>query len=136
LDPEAGLVVAVMDTERLTDWVADQRPWPGHPGHVPGAVVVQATATLGNLHAVYCLGLKLTDGWVGFGTHLKQARFGRLGTVGPPVTATLTCTRARKIRGVWFTDYQFRFEQEGEAIYTSEQTAAWTRTDHRGPVPG
>ncbi|MFT5459828.1 MAG: hypothetical protein ACI9K2_006343, partial [Myxococcota bacterium] len=43
LDPEAGLVVAVMDTERLTDWVADQRPWPGHPGHVPGAVVVQAT---------------------------------------------------------------------------------------------
>jgi hypothetical protein len=97
--------------------------------------MVQITATLGNLHAVYCLGLRLTDGWVGFGTHLKKARFGKLGTIGPPVHATLEASRSRQFRGVWFTDYRFTFEQAGSAIYTSEQTAAWTRSEHRGPVP-
>lgn len=135
LDAAAGRVVGVLDTTQLDRWTLHQRPWPGHPPHVPGAVIVQITATLGNLHAVYCLGLRLTEGWVGFGTHLKKARFGRLGTIGPPVTATLDAVRARQIRGVWFTDYRFTFEQEGEVIYTSEQTAAWTRSDHRGPAP-
>lgn len=127
LDPDANRVVALIDTTRLGPLVEAQRPWPGHPPHLPGAVAIQVTGTLGNLHAVYCLGLRMTEGWVGYGTHVRNARFRRLATIGPPVIAAATCTRRRELRGTWFVDFTFRFEQEGEPVYESEQTAAWRR---------
>jgi hypothetical protein len=127
-----GEVVAEIDTAQLSPllapWVEAQQVGPAHPRHVPGALLVQATATLGNLHAVYVLGLRPSEGWAGFGTHLRRARFGRLGRFGPPIRATLSPLRARQLRGTWFTDYAFLFEQEGHPLYESEQTAAWTRT--------
>jgi len=135
LDAEAHRVVATLDTTRIGQVVAAQRPWPAHPKHLPGAVAVQMTGTLGNLHAVYVMGLRMTEGWVGYGTHLRTAKFKRMGEIGPPVTAIGQSTRQRNLRGTWFLDYTFRFEQEGELVYESHQTAAWTRSEHRGPCP-
>lgn len=129
IDTEAHRVVEVVDTTRLGDLVAAQRPWPGHEPHLPGAVAIQVTGTLGNLHAVYVLGLRPTQGWVGFGTHVNRARFWRMGLIGPPVLAIAIAQRRRQMRGTWFVEYSFRFEQMGEVIYESEQSAAWRRQE-------
>ena len=120
-------VIGRLDTSKLTTLVSQQRVWPGHPKHFPGAVAVQMTATLGQLHAIYILGLRATEGWVGFGTHIKTAKFGALGEIGPEVIAQVTCLRDRQIRGTWFTDYAFEYTQKGKRLYTSTQTAAWVQ---------
>jgi hypothetical protein len=133
VDKEARQVVAEIDTTRI-DWlVGAQREVSGHQKHIPAAVVIQATGTLGQLYAVYALGLRATEGWAGYGTHIRQARFGRMGLIGPPVVATVTCTKQRQILGTWFCDFDFRFEQEREVVYASVQTAAWRR---QAPVDG
>jgi len=134
IDVAGSRVVGVLDTTRIGAIVDAQKTWPGHDKHVPGAVVVQITATLAQLHAVYVLNMRATEGWVGFGTHIKSARFGRLGRIGPPVRAEIRSTRVRAIRGTTFIDYTFRYEQDGQAIYESEQVAAWVRSTHRGPL--
>ena len=134
LEPDGDRVVGWIDTTRLGPLVDAQRTWPGHDKHFPGAVAIQVTGTLGQLHAIYCMGLRATDGWFGFGTHVKKARFPSMGRIGPPATATLSVVRKRQIRGTWFIDYAFRYEQDGRLFYESEQTAAWGRSDHRGPL--
>ena len=75
VDVPAGRVVCRVDTTKLGPLVDAQRPHTGHTRHVPGAIMVQITGTLGNLHAVYVLGLRVSEGWVGFGTHVRNARF-------------------------------------------------------------
>jgi len=127
LDRDAQRIIGWTDTTRLGRLVDAQRPLPGHPKHVPGAVAVQLTGTLGNLHAAYLLDLRPSRGWIGYGTHLARARFRRMGAIGPPLISIATCTRHRRLRGTWFLEYTFRFEQEGEVVYESEQTAAWVR---------
>lgn len=134
LDADAQRVVGYTDTTRLGPLVDAQVVRPGHPKHVPGAVAIQITGTLGNLHAAYLLGLRPSEGWAGFGTHIKKAAFRRLATIGPPILATCTCTRHRRFRGTWFLDYDFEYTQEGKVFYTSQQTAAWV-CDTEGSTP-
>ena len=128
LDRDAGRVVGVLHTTDLGSLVQDQIPHPAHPKHVPGAVLVQATGTLGLLHAVYVLDLRPSEGWAGYGIKIHQATFRSLGRIGPDVQLEAVATRCRQLRGTWFVDYRFRFEQEGRLLYASEQRAAWTRT--------
>lgn len=136
IDREGGRVLAWIDTTRLGPLVQAQRTWPGHDKHFPGAIAIQVTGTLGQLHATYVMDLRASEGWVGFGTHVKQARFPSMGRIGPPATAEIRATRTRRIRGTWFIDYAFRYEQEGRLFYESEQTAAWGRSEHRGRLDG
>ncbi len=115
------------DSTKLGPFVDAQVVRRGHPKHVPGAVMVQLTGTLGSLHTVYVLGLK---DHVGYGTHIKGARFPSLGRIGPPLWAELRCTRIRRLRGRVFGEYAFEFWQFSEAgerqvIYQSEQSAIW-----------
>jgi len=135
-DGLAHSVHGVVDTTLLGPFVASQRQWPGHPRHFPAAVAVQLTGTLGSLHAIYLLGLRPTQGWVGFGTHIRKARFGKMGKIGPVMDAHAVCTRRRRFGKTWFLTYDFRFEQEGAVVYSSQQTAAWFQTEHRGPLSG
>ena len=120
-------LVALCDTRRLGEGpiVAAQRPWPAQPKHVPGIVMVQITGTLGNLHAVCALGLRMSEGWVGFGTNIHSARFRGLGRIGPPLRCELQVERLRKLGAALFVTYNFRFEQEGQVIYQSRQSASW-----------
>lgn len=122
-------LVGICDTGTLADHplVLAQRPWPGQPKHVPGAVMVQLTGTLGNIHAVAVLGLRMTEGWVGFGTNILDAKFRGLGKIGPPLRCELRVEEQRELRGTRFITYAFRFEQDGRAIYTSRQRASWLR---------
>ncbi|NJK33110.1 MAG: hypothetical protein HC927_12280 [Deltaproteobacteria bacterium] len=128
-EPEQQRVVGLCDTERLVEHplVAAQRPWPGQPKHVPGIVMVQITGTLGNIHAVCVLGLRMSEGWVGFGTNIHEARFGGLGRLGPPLICELKVERMRELKGQMFGTYAFRFEQDGKTIYRSRQSASWLR---------
>jgi hypothetical protein len=132
---DAAHVRAMLDTTRIGPLVDAQRPWPGHEKHLPGAVAIQITGTLGSLHAVYGLGLRGTEGWFGYGTHIKSAKFSKLGRIGPPVELLLEAKRVRRIRSTVFVEYAFAYSQDGDVIYTSEQTAAWARSEHRGPCP-
>lgn len=123
------LLVGICDTSTLGEHplVLAQRPWPGQPKHVPGAVMVQITGTLGNIHAVAVLRLRMSEGWVGFGTNILEAKFRGLGKIGPPLRCELRVEDHRELRGTRFVTYAFRFEQEGRAIYTSRQRASWLR---------
>lgn len=125
IDPVGRRVVAELDTTLIGALVDAQRAIPGHDRHVPAVIAIQMTGTLGQLYAVYVKGLRVTAGWVGFGTHIHKARFARMGVIGPPVTGVATCTRERRIQGTWFLDFEFVLSQGGQPIYTSHQTAAW-----------
>jgi len=124
---DADRVRVRTDTTRLGPFVEAQVVRRGHPKHVPGAVMVQLTGTLGSLHAVYGLGLR---DHVGYGTHIKSARFPGLGRIGPAMWAELKVNRVRRLRGRVFTEYAFEFWQESPSgervlIYVSEQSAIW-----------
>lgn len=131
-DPATGRVVVRVDTTRLGPFVDAQRPIGGHPKHVPGAIMVQITGTLGQIQATCLRGLRPSEGWLGFGTVIRSARFLKMGEIGPPMLATATLTRAREFRGSWHLSSTFLYEQEGHAIYHSDQTATWFRR----PGPG
>jgi len=131
-DAAAGLVVARMPTHAELPFTASQRAHPErHPRHVSGAVMVHVTGMLGFAHAYFILGLRHADGWIGYGTHIASARYGRLATIGPPLRLECRATQVRRIRGSIYVRYAFRFEQEGEVVYESEQGAVWRRA-----VPG
>lgn len=131
LDAASGVIRGRVDTTRLGSAVDAQVETPGHPKHVPGAVMVQLTGTLGNLHAVYVLGLRMSQGWSGFGTHVRHAKFPSLGKIGPIMDVELTVVRHRIFRERHFCTYGFRYVQEGREVYVSEQSAIW----FHGPIP-
>ncbi|NVB37931.1 hypothetical protein G6O69_08795 [Pseudenhygromyxa sp. WMMC2535] len=120
-------VVGICDTARLADepFVRAQRAWPGQPKHVPGVVMVQITGTLGNIHAVCSLGLLMSEGWVGFGTNIHEARFRGMGAIGPQMRCELVVERVRRLRGSVFATYRFSFDQDGRPIYRARQSASW-----------
>lgn len=127
LEVDAEHVIGLCDTDALASnpIVAAQRAWPGQPKHVPGMIMVQITGTLGNIHAVLGLGLRMSEGWVGFGTNILEARFRGLGRLGPPLHCELRVEEVRKLAGSLFATYAFRFSQESTTIYSSRQRAAW-----------
>lgn len=135
LHPDEQRIVAICDTTRLGRLVDQQRPWPGHEKHVPGAVAIQITGTLGQLYAMYVLGMPATEGWIGYGTHVHDARFRHLGRIGPPMACEAKLISRRDIRGTIFTRFRFSYVQDDKECFRSEQTAAWVRTTHRGPCP-
>ena len=124
VDREAGLVLARMPTHDRLPLTDLQRAHPvRHPRHVSGALMVHVTAMLGFAHAYFVLGLRHADGWAGYGTHIHAARYGRLATIGPALRLECRATQVRRIRGSIYVRYSFRFEQEGEVVYESEQGA-------------
>lgn len=127
LEVDAEHVVGLCDTKALvgSPIVAAQRSWPGQPKHVPGIIMVQITGTLGNIHAVVGLGLRMSEGWVGFGTNILEARFRGLGRLGPPLRCELRVEDMRRLEGSLFATYSFRFSQESTTIYSSRQRAMW-----------
>ena len=128
VDREAGRVAARMSTHDRLPFTALQRVHPErHPRHVSGAVMVHVTAMLGFAHAYFVLGLRHSEGWIGYGTHIASARYGRLATIGPALDLECRATQVRRIRGSIYVRYAFRFEQEGSVVYESEQGAVWRR---------
>lgn len=118
-------VLGRTDTTRLGDLAAAQILRHGHVAHVPAAVMIQITATLANLHTVYALGHRVSQGWVGYGTHVKSARFPSFGEIGPALDVELVVKRLRRLHGKIFAEYQFTYTQGERVVYQSEQSAIW-----------
>jgi len=136
LDREARRVVALVDTTRLGPLVDAQRVAPGHPRHVPGTICIQLTGTLATLMSAYVLDMPRTEGWVGFGTHIHEARFPNLGEIGPPMVASCTAKSVRVFRGTTFVRYAYHYTQDDRDLYVAEHTGAWFRPDGvRGAGP-
>ena len=128
VDREASRLVARVPTPADLPLTVHQRVVPDrHPLHVAAGVLVHLTGMLGYAHAYYVLDLRQADGWIGFGTNIQEARFGRLVSVGPPLRAECTGTRVRRLRENLYVTYAFRFEQEGVLVYESRQAAVWRR---------
>ncbi len=127
LNHDEERVVALIDTTRLGFLVDSQRAFQGHPKHLPGAICVQVTGTLGALMANYVHGMRMDDGWAGFGTHIHHARFPNIGVIGPAVHAECRVLKKRTLRGTTFVRYGFEYRQGDKVVYESEQTAGWRR---------
>ena len=128
VDREASLIVASMPTREDLPLTEHQRVHPErHPLHVAAGVMVHLTGMLGFAHAYFVLDLRQADGWVGFGTNIQEARFGRLVAIGPPLRAECRATRVRRLKDNLYVTYAFRFEQEGVVVYQSRQAAVWRR---------
>jgi hypothetical protein len=127
VDRGQGRVLARMPTHDGLPLTSLQRADPvRHPRHVSGALMVHLTAMLGFAHAYYVLGLRHAEGWIGYGTHIHSARYGRLASIGPPLLLDCRATRVRRLHGTIYVRYAFRFEQDGAAVYESDQGAVWT----------
>lgn len=120
-------VRAIMDTTRLGSLVDAQQLVGAHLKHVPGAVAIHTGGTLANLHVVYALGVRPSDGWTGYGTRVREARFPKMGEIGPEAELLATCTKHRFVRGCHFMEYEFEYTQGGEVFFTSSQSAVWHR---------
>jgi hypothetical protein len=133
VDREASLIVASMPTREDLPLTVYQKVHPErHPLHVAAGVMVHLTGMLGFAHAYYVLDLRQDDGWVGFGTNIQEARFGRLVAIGPPLRAECRATRVRRLKENLYVAYAFRFEQEGVIVYQSRQAAVWRRVTSDG----
>lgn len=130
-------VRGIMDTTRLGALVDAQREIGAHFKHVPAGIAIHTAATLSNLHAVYALGLRPSEGWTGYGTKVEKARFPAMGRIGPEAELRADIVKHRVIRGVHFIDYALEYSQLGEIFFTSRQSAVWRRaTPHEpGPTP-
>lgn len=133
IDRETSTIVARMlptDDQPIT---RDQRVHPErHPRHVSGGLMIHVSGILGFAHAYFLLGLRHADGWIGYGTHIHDARYPRLARIGPPLRLECRGIQQKRIRGSLYVRYAFRFEQEGKVVYESEQGAVW----HRVAVTG
>jgi hypothetical protein len=96
--------------------------------HVPGAAIIQATASLGFVHVYYLLGLRHREGWIGYGTHIHKAIFRQLMTPGAPVEATCVATRVRPGKDRYAIRYRFEFRGDSVRYFDGDQTAFWFRT--------
>ena len=129
LDPDRSLVRCRMSTSPSDPFTAAQRTHPTrHPAHVSGAAIVQATASLGFVHAYYLLGLRHREGWIGYGTHIHRAVFRQLIAPGTPVDTTCIATRIRTEDDRYAIRYRFDFRADGKRAYEGDQTAFWLRT--------
>lgn len=128
IDREASSIVARMATTAELPLTRDQRVDPvRHPRHVSGGLMIHVTGILGFAHAYYVLDLRHAEGWTGYGTHIHDGRFRRMGKIGPPMELACKATQMRKIRGALVVRYEFRFRQADELVYEGEHSAIFTR---------
>jgi hypothetical protein len=128
IDREANSIVARMPTSADFPLTRDQRAHPQrHPHHGSGALMIHATGIVGFAHAYFLLELRHADGWIGYGTHIHEARFRRMGKIGSPMILSCTATNVRKIKSSIYARYRFRFEQDGDLVYEGDQSALWSR---------
>ena len=130
IDRDTSTIVATMPTRADFPLTREQRAHPvRHPPHVSGALMIHASGILGFAHAYFLLELRHADGWIGYGTHIHEARFRKMARIGPPMTLACTATSIRRIKGVIVGRYKFRFEQDGDTVYEGDQSALFSRVE-------
>lgn len=127
LDPEERAIEARLDTRRPLPYTGLQRTHERHPRHVAAAELLQATGSLGCLHAWFFHGCRWDEGWVGFGNRIHRADFKRLARIGPPLVLESRETRTRAGPRRVVLRFDFHFWQEGELVYAGDQSALFVK---------
>lgn len=136
IDREKSRVVCRMPTDQPMPFTDDQRVHSvKHPKHINGALMIQLTGNLGFIHAFHLENLRHQDGWIGFGTHIRNAVFRKLVGPGEPMICSCTLLKARRGKSRCFTWYKFEFRHEGQIAYESEQSAMWLKTTGENAIP-
>ncbi len=133
VDTEASRVVVRMPTHADLPLTREQRAHPvRHPRHVSGGLMVHMTGMVGFVHAYHVLGLRHSEGWIGYGGRIYKARYLALAEPGEPLILEGTATKVRRGAKKIFVRYEFRFTQGDEVVYDSEQAAIWMKIDEAG----
>jgi hypothetical protein len=140
IDLEKSMVRVRMPVHPDLPLTREQRNHPVfHPPHLSGGLMVHMTGMVGFVHAYYVFGLRHTDGWVGYGVRIHDARFHNLGEMHVPLVLEGRSTNARKSPTRILARYAFAFRQGGKLIYEGDQTALWTKLaapGHSAPSKG
>jgi hypothetical protein len=136
IDAAESLLVARMPTSGELPLTREQRNHPVfHPPHVAGGLMIHATGMAGFAHAYYVLGLRHAEGWIGYGTRIRSARFVALATPGEPLVIECRATQVRRGSKNILARYAFRFHQKDTLVYEGDQTAMWMNMNERHDVP-
>jgi hypothetical protein len=128
VDREQSLVRALMPVHEDLPITREQRVHPElHPRHISGGLMIHVTGMMGFLHAYYVLDLRHRDGWIGYGTHIHEGKFKKLGRMGRKLELECRAVQQRKVRGSIFARYRFRFTQGDDLIYEGDQSAIFTQ---------
>jgi 3-hydroxymyristoyl/3-hydroxydecanoyl-(acyl carrier protein) dehydratase len=128
IDRAAGRVVARMPTHDELPLTREQRAHPTrHPQHVSGGLMVHMTGMVAFVHAYYVLGLKHSEGWIGYGGRIHSARFRALARPGEPLVLECRAKQVRRMPNSVLARYDFRFLQTDKLVYEGDQTALWSR---------
>jgi hypothetical protein len=127
LDSDERIVEARMETLRALPVSELQRISDLHPAHVSAADLLQATGSLGCLHAWFFHGCRWDEGWVGFGNRIHRADFKQLARRGPPLRLVSRETKTRVGPRRIVLRYEFDFWQDDQQVYFGDQTAMFFR---------
>jgi len=134
IDEAEKRVVCRMPTDVPLPFTGAQRAHPvRHPRHVAGGALVHASGMLGFIHSYYLYGMRHSEGWIGYGTHLYKVVFRKLVAPGAPIIATCREVRGRRGSQRQFVRYAFEFRHEGDVCYEGEQSAVWMKVGEDGP---
>ncbi|HSI03790.1 MAG TPA: hypothetical protein VLC93_04915 [Myxococcota bacterium] len=127
-DPADGVMQARVDTTRHMHYTSEQRGDPTlHPRHVNGGDLLTITGNLGCLHAYFFHGCRWDEGWVGFGAKIYRADFKNLALLGPPLLCRSVEMQKKRLSDRLIVRFDFEFTQGDKLIYTSEQSAIFTK---------
>lgn len=100
-----------------------------HPRHVSGGLIIHMTGVAGMVHAYYVLGLRHSEGWVGYGGAIHKGRYKNLAVPGEPIEITCKATRVRRRTKTIVARYDLLFTQQGKPVYEGDQTAMWMKVE-------
>ena len=106
------------DLQRVESW---------HPAHVAAGEIIQATGSLGCLHAWFFHGCRWDEGWAGFGNRIHRADFKRIAKRGPDLHLTSRESRSRVGPRRVVVRYEFVFSQEDAIVYRGDQSAMFVK---------
>lgn len=136
LDASASRVVVRMPTHDALPLTQAQRAHPiRHPRHVSGGLMLHMTGMAAFAHAWHLMGLRHSEGWVGYGVRIHSARFHKLAPPGVPLLIECTMLRCRRREKQMLSRYRFLFTQDDTLVYDGEQSAMWLRTEVESESP-
>ena len=127
LDREKHEIEARLGTRGALPLSDLQRVEPWHPAHVAAGEILQATGSLGCLHAWFFHGCRWDEGWAGFGNRIHRADFKRIAIRGPDLQLTSRETRSRVGPRRVVVRYEFLFSQEDQIVYRGDQSAMFVK---------
>jgi hypothetical protein len=136
VDRDKSLVRVRMPTHDDLPLTREQRVHPlKHPRHVSGGLMVHMTGMAGFAHAYYVLDLRHSDGWIGYGGRIHDARYKSLAIPGVPIEIECQTTKVRRGSKRIVARYDLRFYQGSSLVYVGDQTAMWLKIEEDMSLP-